>query len=105
MQPRRLRATVRNRDADQDVLRPGLGIFGHHVEVEVRVEDTRIGQFELGLLPAPALVLFDEQGVRKLSLGILVERFQIGMHRRGVEVEVALLHILSVVSLWAGEAE
>ena len=105
VQPRRLGAAVGHGDADQDVVRPGLGVFGQHVEVAVAVEDAGVDQFELRLVPAPAAVLLDEPGVRELGLRILVERLQVGMRGRGVEVEVALLHVLAVVALRTGEAE
>jgi hypothetical protein len=36
--------------------------------------DARVAQFKLGFVPAPGTVLLDEPGVRKLGLGILVER-------------------------------
>src|SRR5205085_2522904 len=49
--------------------------------------------------------LVDEARIRKGGLRILVERLQVRMGRRCVEVEVALLHGLAVVALGRSEAE
>ena len=40
--------------ADQNVVGRGLGVFDEDVEVAVVVEDARVDQFELRLLPASA---------------------------------------------------
>ena len=47
----------------------------------------------------------DEVAVRVGRLGILVEVLHVRMGGRAVEVEVILLHILTVVALAVGEAE
>ena len=49
-------------DADQDVIRAGLGVFGEHIEVAIPVEDAGVAQLEFGLALAPAAVLLDEAG-------------------------------------------
>ena len=43
--------------------------------------------------------------IRKLALRILVQRLQIGMRRRGVEIEIALLDVFAVIALRTGQAE
>src|SRR6202041_211353 len=45
-----LRATICDRDLDQNVFDIGLGIFHQHVEVVIFVEYTRIEQFEFWLI-------------------------------------------------------
>src|SRR5246500_3798241 len=45
----RFRATIGDRDLDQNVIDIGLGIFHEHVEVAIFVEYTGIEQFEFGL--------------------------------------------------------
>src|SRR5712692_3197920 len=77
-------------DADQDVLRRGLRVLDGHVEVSPVLEDSRLEQLELALLPAPPAVLVDKAGVRKFGLRVLVEPLQIGVAGGGVEMEVVL---------------
>jgi hypothetical protein len=105
MDPRGLRSPVGHGDADEQILRARLGVLGEHIEVAAPVEDAGVGELELGHIPAPALVLLHEPGVGELGLGVLVEGLQVRVGRRGIEVEVLLLHILAVVALWPGEPE
>src|SRR4029079_17898012 len=48
---------------------------------------------------------FDERRIRKCRLRILVEKLHVGVRRRAVRVEVALLDIFSVVAFAARQAE
>ena len=100
-----LRTAIGGRDPDQDVVDAGLGILDHHVPVAVLVEHPRVQQFVLRRAPIPPPVLLDEQGVREGVLRILVEVLHVGVRRRGVEVEVVLLHVLAVIALAAGDTE
>src|SRR5262249_46542787 len=47
----------------------------------------------------------DQPRVRELALRVLVQRSHVGVRRRGIEVVVALLHVLSVVAFVPGETE
>src|SRR5215831_14895755 len=51
------------------------------------------------------MVLLDEARVRELRLRVLVQRLHVRVRRRRVEVEEALLHVLTVIAFRAGEAE
>ena len=82
MKRRRVGAAIRDRYANHDVVRTGLGIFGAHIEVAVFIKDAGVDQLELRLVPVPATVLLDEPCIRELGLGILVERLQVGMRGR-----------------------
>src|SRR5262249_38570354 len=62
-------------------------------------------QLELGLASRAAAILLDQPRVRELVLRVLVERLQIRMRGRRIEVVVELLHVLAVVALVAGEPE
>src|SRR5881409_2802486 len=55
--------------------------------------------------PVPPPVLLEEPGVGEDPLRVLVEVLHVGVRRRGVEVEVAFLHVLAVIALGAGETE
>ena len=105
VQLRRLRAAVVRRDADQDVLGPGLGVLDEHVEVPVVVEDPRVEQFVLEVVPGQPAVGFDEVAVRVFALRILVQVLHVRVRGRRVDVEVVLLHVLAVVPLAVREAE
>jgi hypothetical protein len=92
-----------DREADQEVIGRSLGVFGKDIKVAVPIKHAAVGQFEFGLEePAPAVFL-DQARVRKFRLGVFVERPQIRVRGRGVEVKVALLDVLAVVTLRAGQ--
>jgi hypothetical protein len=93
------------RDADAAVLRRRLGVLHEDVEIALVVEDARVEQLELRLGAAAAAVLFDQAGVGKLRLRVLVEVFQVRVGGGGVEVEIALLDVLAVVGLARDQAE
>ena len=82
-----------------------LRVFDEHVEVAVVVERARVDQLEFRVVLAAAAVLFDELRVGKLALRIFVERLEIRVRRRRVEVVVALLDVLAVVAFAVGQAE
>src|SRR5581483_10509118 len=64
-----------------------------------------VDELVLPLAPAPPPVLLDERRIGKLGLWVLVERLRVGVGRQGVEVEVALLHVLAVIALRPREPE
>ncbi len=97
----RLGAAVDDRDADQDVVGRLLGVFGHNVEIPVAGEDAGIGQLELRITPAAAAVLLDEPRIRELLVRVLVQPLHVRVRRRRIDVVIALLHILAVVSFWS----
>jgi hypothetical protein len=105
VQGRFVGATVGDRDADDDIVRGDLGVLRGDVEVPTLVEYTRFGQLELRIGFAALAVLAHEALVRELGVGVFVEGFQVGVRRRGVEVEVGLLHVFPVIAFGAGEAE
>jgi hypothetical protein len=105
VQRRRIRAAVRRRDADQRIVRASLRVLDKDVEITVIVEDARIEQLILHLAAAAAPVGLDQVFVRKRALRVLVEPLHVGVGRRGIEVEVVLLHVLAVVALAVGQAE
>ena len=97
------RAIVR-RDADQDVVGRGLGVFDEHVEILVPVEDAGVGQLILRLGTRAAAILVEQLPVGKFPLRILVERLHVAVRGRRVEVVVALLDVLAVVALGTRQA-
>ena len=105
MQARGVGAAVREREADEQVVGAGLGVFGDDIEVARLVEDARVFEFELALLARAARVFLDQPRVGKLGLRILVERPQVGVGGRGVEIVPDLLGILAVIALRIGQAK
>ena len=94
-----------NADAHEHVLGAGLRVFDEDVEVAVVIEDARVEQFELRLVPAAAAILLQELSVREFPLRILVKHPQTGVRGRRVEIVINLLHILAMITLGVGEAE
>jgi hypothetical protein len=55
--------------------------------------------------PIPAAVFFDEFAVRKPTLGILVQSLHVRVRRSRIQIEVILLHILTMVAFIARKAK
>ena len=101
----RLGAAVVDADPDEDVLGRLLGILDEHVQVAILIEDARVEQLVLELVPAPAPAGLDQVGVGERRLRVLVEVLHVRVGRRAVEVEVVLLDVLAVIALAVGQAE
>ncbi|MGC4089204.1 MAG: hypothetical protein QM756_15230 [Polyangiaceae bacterium] len=96
---------VLDRDADQNVFGPRLGVLRDHVEVLSVVERPAVGDLELRLLLAARAIFFHQARVGKLSARILVQRLQVRRRRRSVQVVVELLDVLTVIAFRPGQAE
>ena len=105
VQRRRLRAVVRGGDRDQDIVRPGFGILDQHVEAAALAQYAGIGQLELRFVPAAPGIFRNQLLVGEAGVRIAVHGPHPGMRRRGIEVVVALLHVLAVVALGVGQPE
>jgi hypothetical protein len=101
----RLGAPIGHRDADQDVVAAGLRVLDGDVEVAVLVEDPGVEQLVLGLSAVATRVFGSQRLVRERRLRVLVQPLHVGVRRRGVEVEVVLLHVLAVIAVGAGHTE
>ena len=99
------RAAVDHGDANENVIRRPLGVFRENIEITVVIKHARVREFEFGIVLATAAVLLEQPRVRKFRLRIFVERLQVGMRRRRIEVEVLFFHVFAVISLAAREAE
>src|SRR5205823_5005158 len=102
---RRLWSAVDRGDLNQHVIRTGLGVLDEDIEIMALVENPGVLQLELRIVLAAAAVLFGQPGIRERRLRILVQGFHVGMRRRGVEIEVALLAIFAMIALWAGQTK
>ena len=98
-------AAIGDRQRGSEYRRARLWRTPRNIEVAVLREDSGIQQFVFRVLPAPPCVFFHEAGVWKFRLRILVQRLQVRVGGRAVEVEVLLLHVFAMVALLAGEAE
>ncbi len=102
MQRSRLRSAIERGDLDQNILDVGLCVFYEHVEIAVLMKHACIQQLKLGVR-SPALSVFLHQpAVREFRLRVFVKHPHIAVSRCGIQVEIALLYILAVVSLVAG---
>ncbi len=99
------RRAVVHRDATDHVLRAGLGVLHLDVEVVAVVEDARVDELVLHLLPGSGPVGGDEIGVGELGVRVLVQPALVAVGRQVVDVEVVLLHVLAVVALGVGQTE
>ena len=99
------RPAIADADLDQQVFRFCLGVFNKHIEVPVVVKYAGIQQFILQLLSTALVVGFNEVPVWKGRLGILVQVLHVGVGRRTIEVEIVLLHILTMIPLGIAQSE
>ena len=102
---RGLGTAVSDGDAPEHVFRGALGDLLDDIEIFPVVEEPHVGEFQLGTAAAEFLVFLADRGVGKCRLRIFVERLGVRVGGRGIEVVVALLHVLAVVSLVTAEAE
>ena len=95
----RIRPMINDCDLDQHVFRVEFGVLDEHIEIAVLREDARIQQFELRLFAAPLRVHLDELLIGIGGVRVFVEGFHVGMAGCGVEIEVVLLDIFTVIAL------
>ena len=105
MQLRRLRSTIPCRNANQDVFTRGFRVLNKDVEVAAIVEDAGIHQLKLGIEPRAPTALINQLLIREFLLRILVQRLHVGMRRRVVQVEVAVLYVLSMIAFGTAQPE
>ncbi|QDT00737.1 hypothetical protein HG15A2_40770 [Adhaeretor mobilis] len=94
---RRLGPPVVNRDLHMNILGIRFHVLNKDIEVAVIVKSIRVDQLNFGLILA-RLVPRHQFVLRKPALWIFVERFQIGVRRRAVEVIVDLLDIFTMIT-------
>ena len=83
----------------------GFRVLHEHVEIAVPIEDARVDQLKLRVRLGPPAVFLDQARVGKFRLRIFVQHLHVGVRRRGVEIEVILLHVFAVVAFVAVEPE
>src|SRR5579883_750073 len=105
MQRRRLGASIDGSDANQNVFDVSLRVFHKHVKVAILVKDSGVEQLEFRLFASAPAVFLDEPLIGESLLGIFVEHAHVAVRGGGIQIEVVLLNIFSVISLVAGQAE
>ena len=102
--PGRFRPPIVHGNANKDVFRTLLRVLQKHIKISAFAEDSRIDQLIFKLVPRPFSIRFDQVPIRIFPLRVLVEILHVRVSRRGVDVEVILLHILAVVRFVVGES-
>ena len=105
VQGRRVGTAVVRGHLDEDVVGRGLGVLDEHVEIAILGEDPRVDQLVLELVAAAPAVRRHQVVVRKLALRILVERLQVGVRGRAVQVEPVVLGVLAVIAFAVRQPE
>lgn len=90
---------------DQYIVSVPLGVFYIDIEVFISIEDAGVDQFVLTFVASAGVVLGNKVRVWKFFLWILVQSAHVGMSRGRVKVVVALLNVLTVISLGATQSE
>src|SRR4026207_2441535 len=105
MQGSRFRSAVHRRNVNDNVVGVRLGVLGKDIEIPVAFKDAGVEKFELGMLPPAPAAFLGQPRIRELRLRIFVERLHVGVSRSRVEIEVALLYILSMIAFRSRETE
>src|SRR5215467_11865238 len=99
------RTSVMHRNAHQEVVRACFGVLDEYIKIPVIVEYSGIEQLEFRLVLPPATILLHQPRIRKCTMGVLVEHFQIRMRGGGIQIIIQLFHVLSVIALSIYEYE
>src|SRR5262249_16238974 len=105
MERGRFGASVPDADLNQQVLGRVLGILNEDVGVTVIVRDDSVEQLIFTLATAPLPVGPHQIVIWVSPLRVLVEVLHVGVGRRGVQIEVILLAVLTMVAFIVGKAE
>src|SRR5438046_9320862 len=105
MQRRSFWPAVRNRQANEDVVFVGLGVFRKDIEVAVVIKGSTVDEFKLSCPQTAPPIFLDQTRIRKFRLRVFVERLHVRMRWRRVEVVVELFYILTMIALGAGETD
>ena len=101
----RIRAAIRNSDANQNVVFTGLGVLRGDIEITPILKRVGIGNFKLAVQPATLARFLQQLLIRKRSLRILIQRLHIGMCGRGIQVVIQLFYIFPMVPFRPGQPE
>src|SRR6185312_8822905 len=91
----RLRSTVIDTDADQNVVRRGFRILNRDVEVAALVEDAGVEKFVLAIVLRAPAVFLNELFVGEGLLRVLVESLHVRVSRGVFEEEVVLFDVFA----------
>src|SRR5712692_6704716 len=105
MQRRCFWATICGSNADEDILRIDFGILDRDIKVAILHKDARVDQFVLRFASAATAILSRQLSVWEGALRILVQGLHVRMSRGTVKKVVVLLHVLTVIAFWTGQAE
>jgi len=99
------RAAIRDIDADQNIFRCDLGILDDDIEIAALLEDAGVYQLEFPIESVASAVFFQELFVGIRGMRIFIEILHVGVRRSVIQVEVILLHILTMIAFVGGETE
>ena len=100
-----LRPAIPCRDLDQNVFRSRFGVFDEHVKITIVIEYPRVHQLEFRIAFSAPPVFIDELLVREDCLRIFIQKLHVGMRGGGIEIEIILFYIFTVIAFVPGEAE
>ena len=98
-------STVDGGDPDVNVIRGLLRVLDKHVKIAASFKYTGIHQFIFGEVQCTIAILANQLIVREGCLWIFIKGFQVRVSGRRIEVKIAFLDILPVISFWPGESE
>jgi len=105
MNGRSVWTAVGDADADQQVLRLGLGVLHRHIEIAPLVEYSGVNELKFLITFAAEAVFFAKLIVWVLGLRIFVEILHVGVARCVVQVKIIFLYVLPVISFRSGQTE
>ena len=98
-------ASIRDRNANQDIVGSCFRVFREHIKISALIKNPGVREFKLGIVSPSPTILSDQLIVWELRLRILIQRLHVGMCWCGIEIKITLLHIFSVISFRSGQTE
>ena len=92
---------IRDGDPDVNIVWRLLRVLGEDVEIAALLKNARVDDLIFGKIQIPPTIHADQLIVGKGCLRVLVERFQVRVGRRRIEIEITLLDVLPMVSFRA----
>ena len=100
-----LRPSVMCRNSYPYSLRVALGINDVDIPISVISEYPGIQEVKTWVLSGAPPILLNEKGIGILSLRVLVEVMKVTVAGRGIQIEVVLFDVFTMISLFPGKAK
>src|SRR5208283_5198035 len=96
---------VGNGNADVNIVSVLFRVFCEHIKVATPLKNAGVDKFVLGKVQPAISIDGDQFVVRKFSLWVFIEGFKVRVRRGGIEIEITLFNVFSMIPLRPGKSE